>query len=222
MSRSEEGDGLNQPLLSPQDDGDGTRRLSIAALATGRRSASGVRSGDGAALPTPRATATKPPLASKQAATSSSADNLLSSYLPEEAEILGGRAAGVAATPATTAGLDPEDAAAPRLSSLRFAPVPRPFGGGGASRVSSVSSGGGGRWGGSGGGGGTRLSTFSSMGVGKDTAVLHRSASNKLMQLSAPYQSRAQLQEEEGFTLPPGVIHPYDNRCGGGTRLACE
>ena len=32
------------------------------------------------------------------------------------------------------------------------------------------------------------------------------------MELSAAYQSRRQLEEEEGVAIPPWVLHPYDAR----------
>jgi len=216
---------LRAPLLGAdqsqqQQDAGGGRGLSIAALAAGRRSSCSLRS-ESSAPATPPAAA-----AFDKAA--------------PESEIHGDTSLGA------------------RFSGqLRFAPNVRgAVAGGSHSRRSSLSSGGGGRAVGLGGAGGaTRLSSFSSMGVGKDTAVLHRSASNKvggrrllppgggvlwvwvvecsatehtanscytqpqmrsqytqLMQLSAAYQSRRQLEEEEGVEMPKWVIHPYDQR----------
>ena len=122
-------------------------------------------------------------------------------------------AAAAAAAPAPHAGFEPPEAPRPgsgRGSGLRFAPAPPSRADSAASSaaasgrpsLSGMRSGG--------------LSSSGALGVGmgKDTAaVLHRSASTKLMQLSAGFHSRAQLEEEEGITLPPSVIHPFDARC---------
>lgn len=43
-------------------------------------------------------------------------------------------------------------------------------------------------------------------------SVMHRAASAKLMQLSTAYRSRKQLEEIEGISLPPWVVHPLDMR----------
>ncbi|KAI8469642.1 MAG: hypothetical protein J3K34DRAFT_276757 [Monoraphidium minutum] len=102
-----------------------------------------------------------------------------------------------------------DDGGSQRTSLLRFAPMPPS--GLQSPRVSSTSdgslqgrgSGGLGRAGSGGIGGG---------GAARDAHVLHRTASTKLLHLSAAYQSRRQLEEQEGFKMPPFVIHPYDVR----------
>ncbi|GBF99926.1 hypothetical protein Rsub_12619 [Raphidocelis subcapitata] len=95
-------------------------------------------------------------------------------------------------------GDDAADAAPRRLGGLRFAPFPAASGQ--YSRPSSA----------------TRMSSFSSGagGGGRNDAggVLHRSASTKLQRLTAAYASRQALEAEEGFRMPPFVVHPYDIR----------